>query len=268
MGSITRRPLLLLLSLACTGFWFKPATTHPHFGSGLSLPNVQTSPFDDQQGLGGSISLVHKDTMIIQPLNKRQDANSCQDGAACPNISPATTPFVNPPGLLQCQPRPFLEWRYRDAHRLRVKQASEFFCDHFTTWKVEDYATFTPIVKTVRVSSHASELWSIPLPGVMDDAEEWPPTDNSSFEPDIYDFRIELVKGCKPPPAPSDKDNEKKNKKKQKEAKEMQLLNLMKPLKHKNCKIILQHAWKHCNNAGRGGSLQAGCLRYSIHTKF
>ena len=89
----------------------------------------------------------------------------------------------------------------------------------------------------------------------MEDAEWWPASDNFSWQSDIYEFRVEGVEGCELP-APK-----KKGKKEQK-------LNLMKPLKHKKCKNILADAWKHCDNAGRGGSLQAGCLRYSIHTRF
>ena len=92
----------------------------------------------------------------------------------------------------------------------------------------------------------------------MDAAEEWPASDDFSWQADIYEFRVELVEGCElpPPPAGSGKGGEKKGRKGKKG--KQGGLNLMKPLKHKKCKNILSDAWKHCDNAGRGDRCRRG----------
>lgn len=42
--------------------------------------------------------------------------------------------------------------------------------------------------------------------------------------------------------------------------------NLLEPLPGAKCEDLMYYAWKNCNNEGRGGSVTAGCLKYSFGT--
>lgn len=136
-----------------------------------------------------------------------------------------------------------------------------------------------PIVKSVKVTGRPVEFWGIKLPPMVDDVEEWVEKEKEDGDEDgdgqkkktddipppltdVYDFRVEVVEGCEPPKPDQFDDEEEREKKLRKK------LNLAKPVIHNSCKHILFTAWKDCDNAGRGGSYQAGCFRYSIHTRF
>lgn len=42
--------------------------------------------------------------------------------------------------------------------------------------------------------------------------------------------------------------------------------NLNEPLPGVWCKDLMYYAWKNCYNQGRGGTVTAGCLKYSLRT--
>ena len=42
--------------------------------------------------------------------------------------------------------------------------------------------------------------------------------------------------------------------------------NLLEPLAGVKCEDLMYYAWKNCYNHGRGGSVTAGCLKYSFGT--
>lgn len=216
MGSMIRRSLVLLLSLAFISF-FKTAATYPHLEFGM-----ERTPLD------GPESIAH------DRLNhsKRQDGNAWTSKPS----------FISPPGLLHCEPSPTGE--YYDSHRRRVKEASDFFCDHFANSEERDL-TMAPIAREVYVKTHTIEYLNWDWPTVANDIEEW--YGSNVKRADVYAFNVEVVEGCIP---------------------KGEKVNLARPVKHHKCRYILYDAWKHCNNKGRGGSLQAGCLKYSIRTKF
>ena len=115
--------------------------------------------------------------------------------------------------------------------------AAEKFCKDYASSEDQDSADL-PIEKTLFVWGHYIGRIFI------DSVVEW--TRGNDSEDDVYDFKIELVEDC----ATDGK------------------LNLAKPVGDHECKDVLQSAWSNCDNKGRGGSLVAGCLTYSIVTRF
>lgn len=250
-GAMTPASLIFLLFLASTCL-FRATNAYPHIDLPFGL-DMQTT------ALQGSQSLV-SDRRRIEP-SKRQDENPCEDAPCDHSLSEDTGPppsppkphFVDPPGNLRCEPAPTASEKYQDAHYRRVKASSGFFCKNLVSSILQDY-TMTPIVKSVSATeSGGGNFLFIPLPSLIDDVEEWQGGEYRKGS-DVFDFRLEVVPDCRPftwdPVHNSTK------------------LNLAKPVRHNSCKHILSSAWKQCNNRGRGGSLQAGCLRYSIHAHF
>ena len=242
--------LVFLLFLASTCL-FSTANTYPHIGFGPGLGMQPTT-------LEGSQFLVPN--RRIEP-SKRQDGNPCEEGPCNLSLSKDTRPppslrkpyFVDPPGILRCEPAPAASEKYQDAHYRRVRESSGFFCEKFASSTEQDY-TMTPIVKSVNVTERGGgNILGIPFPSLVDDVEEWGGGEYWKHS-DVFDFRLEIVRDCKP----FDWDPVHYSK----------TLNLAKPVRHNRCKHILKSAWKQCNNRGRGGSLQAGCLRYSIRAHF
>lgn len=249
MGSIMRRPLALLLLLTSTTL-YKSATALPHFGL-----NIQTTHPQKPEGLG---SFVHNATttniMTIQHFKRHYGGGNpppCEDDFCS---------FISPPGLLQCEPPP--PDKYRDSHHKRMKEASKFFCDRVDDWETEEW-TKLPIAKTVQIGGRYAKSMGLRVLGYNDEPNLWQEPENNDDDretkesdlDDVYDIRIEVVEGCKPaPPLVNDNDELRKA--------------LAKPVPDKKCHKVFSDAWKHCNNKGRGGSLQAGCFRYSIRTRF
>lgn len=222
--------------------------------------------------LGGSLFLFDRIDLL-----KRQDGNidlgsDCGGDAACsttdygcecrfaddswandlPNDDPppdAPTPVpppppptpkndpVDPPGKLNCEPTP--SKNPKDSHKEKMSMAAESFCNRYAKDEDQDPASL-PITKTLFVWGHSTDDlfgdW-------IDEVVDWKGGNDS--EDDVYDFKIELVDDCA-----TDK------------------VNLGKPVANNDCASILKSAWQQCNNKGRGGSLVAGCLTYSIVTKF
>lgn len=65
-------------------------------------------------------------------------------------------------------------------------------------------------------------------------------------EDDIYEMSIKSIPNCNPDGG----------------------FDLAQPVGSHKCVDILRDAWRNCNNNGRGGSIRAGCLTYSIRTFF
>lgn len=294
MGSITHRSLVLLLFFISICIFFQTATTHPHFDLGSGSMERRNTSLAKTEGSAPTLTLVHSHT--INPSsssnnNKGQDESSCEDDgiAPCPTnntLEVATIPqqtsakpssYIDFPGLLQCEPPPpsssSAHHKYKDAHERRVKYAARFFCQHFASPAgkgQKDYQGFhfddhydhldtAPIVKALRVGNSFGGI-AFPLFGLADEVYDWHEADDDKKKKkkgpaDVYELKIEHVEGCEPPEEDSAREKEKK-------------LKLAYPLPHHSCKHILPYAWKLCNNAGRGGSLQAACQRYSIRTVF
>lgn len=151
---------------------------------------------------------------------------------------PSKNDPVDPPGKLDCEPTPAKE--FNDAHEGKVYMGAEAFCERYARSEDQDSADL-PIAKTLFVWNHLTDDLSA---GSIDEVVEW--RKEVKREDDVFDFKIELVEKCT--------TDEK--------------LNLAKPVANNDCAGILKSAWKQCNNQGRGGSLVAGCLTYSIVTKF
>lgn len=155
-----------------------------------------------------------------------------EDVSSQPKVEP-----VNPPGNLQCEPPP--DGKYRDAHRRIVEAISMEFCNIYCASDNQDPANM-PIVKLFTATKWHFHLmvddWSV---GYLRHRKV-------HRADDVYDFTVELVKGCTPDGT----------------------FNLWKPVGNHRCADILLSAWDQCNNKGRGGSLVAGCIRYGIVTRF
>lgn len=148
-----------------------------------------------------------------------------------PEVNP-----VNPPGSLQCEPNP--EEQPKDSHGEKLVKAAQHFCRQYASSEDQDPGGL-PIEKTLFV-------WGRPQfrMGFVESVVEWKGGDDS--EDDVYDLKIKLIDDCK-------NDGP---------------LNLQFPVDDHECATIFKSAWDQCNNQGRGGSLVAGCLRYSVRTVF
>lgn len=152
-----------------------------------------------------------------------------------PNNEPPPPPQndpVDPPGKLRCEPTPVS--KPKDAHEHKVRLAVNHFCDNFASTLHHDL----PITKTLFVRYIPVGWWS------SNHVIKWNEGDES--EDDVYIIKLERVEKCTTNAE----------------------LNLARPVGNYECAGILHSAWKQCNNLGRGGSLVAGCLTYSIVTKF
>lgn len=190
-------------------------------------------------------------------FKREEDKNLCDDGGCeIPPPFDYKSSFVDPPGELRCEPPPPSE--YRDSHKGKVKDASGYFCKHWANAKYFD-RHMDPIVKTVQVKNYPIFLMGHKFPGPANDIGEW--QEKNQNQDDVYEIRLEVIEDCEPDLA--DKDDHDDD-----GAAEKKMLNPVKAIRHPSCKKLFTQAWKECNNLGRGGSIQAGCLRYSIRTKF
>lgn len=154
---------------------------------------------------------------------------------AWPTMPPPTANFDCAPKIAPVNPPGELDCeptpveKPKDAHEGKLEMVAENFCNEYANFEDQDPANL-PIEKT--------------LFALFDTVVEWSFGDRS--EDDVYDMKIELVEGC-------NVDGP---------------LNVAKPVEGHACVDIFKSAWKQCNNQGRGGSLVAGCLRYSVATRF
>lgn len=98
-----------------------------------------------------------------------------------------------------------------------------------------------PIAKTLFVWGHYTDEDPFFSTG---EVVEW--TQGYDSEEGAYDFKIELVEGCR-----TDENS-----------------HIAKSVANGGCAKIFESVWKGCGNQGRGGSVAVGCFIYSISTKF
>lgn len=239
--------LCCFLFLASTSL-LETATAYPHTG-------METTP------LGGPFFGLDRTDLSKRGHGTIDPGTGCVGGAACTTTSdksrvsdaakkdapleepkevpppqPKVEP-VNPPGNLQCQPSPTK--KYRHSHELRLLAIAQEFCNIYGASDNQDPDNL-PVVKVF-----SARMWDYGLV-----ADDWSVGFLANREihktDDVYNFKLELVEGCTP-------DGK---------------LDIARPVPHHTCLDILHSAWRHCNNKGRGGSLVAGCIRYTIVTRF
>lgn len=149
---------------------------------------------------------------------------------------------VMPLGNLQCQPAP--NGKYRDSHRLMVERVSREFCNVYCATDDVD----PDILPIVKMFSGDNPIWGSTT--VEDWSQGYLRSQKIKKQDDVYDYRVDLIEGCTPEKTPSG------------------VYNLRRPLEVDGCQEIMFAAWSRCDNKGRGGSLEAGCFKYSIATRF
>ena len=146
---------------------------------------------------------------------------------------------INPFGELECEPSPEPNAKFYDSHEKKVKVAAWNFCFYnargINGQQIAIKLSALPITRTV-----------VPKRFLYAHNEEW--AEGRKGETDVYDLRVDWIEGCQPDSRTG--------------------LNPMQPLFDADCEKVIHEAWKQCNNKGRGGSLVAGCMRYSIKTRF
>lgn len=237
---------ILLLASSCSSV---TAATYPHLsrettplgGYNFSLDRVNISRRQDLTiGFNAECSSYfeckanYAKHPVIDTVNDIAPPEEAQEDSS----SYSSVESVNPAGNLYCWPPP--TGKYKDSHRERVEAISMEFCNIYCASSDEDQANL-PIRKLF--SAHK---WKFGL-GIDDWSVGFLRNKKIHRANDVYDFKVELVEGCMP---------------------EGILLDLRRPVGDERCYDILVAAWSRCNNKGRGGSLQAGCLRYSIATRF
>ncbi|MCJ1255346.1 hypothetical protein MMC24_003162 [Lignoscripta atroalba] len=154
-----------------------------------------------------------------------------EDTQRPPHIT--TVAPADPPAAASCVPNP--SDPVKDSHEGQLEKAAKYFCKEYASGIVQG-----PVVDIKQaVVSGAMPVGR----GILNVARLYTGTENRD---DVYDISIQSVKGCKSHGG----------------------FNLDTPVANNQCSDILHSAWKQCNNQGRGGSIVAGCLTYSISTRY
>lgn len=173
--------------------------------------------------------------------------------AAPTHIPSPTVAPANPPASASCVADPTKP--VKDSHETELKRAAAFFC--------KDYASSTVTAAHVNIAQTVISGVLTEGKEIVDVARLYTGTDN---EDDVYDIRVKSVDGCSPAGG----------------------YNLGTPVADHQCPDLLHSAWKQCeflvvekslfgrsahgcslgDNQGRGGSIVAGCLVYSISTRY
>lgn len=165
-----------------------------------------------------------------------------------PKPTPTVVAPVDPPSAPSCKPVP--QGKVKDAHKDRMWSAVQDFCDRYNT--NEPYHSNGIDQK---YTWHDDQLTQI--------------FDDNDSKDDVYDMSIESVPHCDPG---------------------SNGYNLHYPVESTTCYLVLYDAWTKCkfavesfdvgnssrnatnvfpgNNQGRGGSITAGCLVYSISPRY
>lgn len=226
------------------------------------LDNIRTSKFEQfMTDVDSAVQKLHNHFADApKKLKLRRDAPaSCTLPAAPGPTSPNNPPVVNPvdpPSQRSCIPTP--TYSIKDTHEDEMQKVAKFFCDKYAS----NTAAKAPIniAQTVMAGARAEDRV------LADIAFDYPPSVGN--RDDVYDIKITSVKNCTPSNG----------------------FNLKSPVANNDCAHILYNAWKSCEsfpevfsafadggklmiiegdkNKGRGGDFTAGCLVYSIHTKY
>lgn len=215
-----------------------------------------------------AIQKLHND-YAEAPTKKKRDVPGCtQPDTTIPSTTSSTTPSatpqsdpividpVDPPSQPSCVPAPTDS--YKDAHKNELKKAVKFFCDEHAT----DTNAQAPIKNEATIIAGVTPGYRF----AVDTVRVY--SDKMGNKDDVYDFSLTSVDNCTP----------------------VNGFNLPSPVPNSNCADILHDAWKNCqfpfifpqllssrhelrlefsgNNKGRGGQITAGCLTYSVKTRF
>lgn len=181
---------------------------------------------------GGSsaLGLFRRQEEEVQPVYTYR-------GHTC-HVEPKTEP-VPDPGIPHCEPTP--TEHIRDAHQSKVQRVANFFCGHYFSENIttnQDPAIM-PISATLYASNRDKEFW--PVYNVYQWDYEFEQTHVRKRD-DIYYVTIDWREGCSMEDLP--------------------------PTTQTECQNRLYYSWSRCNNKGRGGMLEWGCLKYSIVTVY
>ena len=167
--------------------------------------------------------------------------------------SPIVVAPVDPPSQPSCVPTPTSS--VKDSHESELEKAAAFFCSQYADSTVQN----GPInIADTIIAGDKTEGRE-----VVDIAYVYPPSMGN--QDDVYNIAVTSVPNCTPNGG----------------------YNLATPVANNQCADILHSAWKQCkhfvfpsfvlsydslmgpgNNQGRGGAITAGCLVYSIATKY
>lgn len=116
-----------------------------------------------------------------------------------------------------------------------------------------------PIIHSVNHTGRTEFFEGAGLLTTLDEIEEQEARLNMRIS-DFYEFKVERLMDCEIPGDPDWHNNEQME------------VHLMWPLSGIICRQVIIEVWSQCvslkENKGRGGSLQAGCLRYGVRTLF
>ena len=177
--------------------------------------------------------------LVTEKDNPKKAGAVSQPQPSDPATQPVVVPPVDPPSKPDCVANP--PTKPKDAHEERETGAAGFFCETYA----KDTVQQAPDI-------HKTVTWTTEIVDITGNVEiigKDYTGDGTTSEDDIYDMSVTAVKDCKPPGDGS--------------------FNLGEPVKGHKCLDIMKDAWKTCYyNQGRGGTITAGCLKYTVNTKF
>ncbi|KAL8904480.1 MAG: hypothetical protein Q9207_003244 [Kuettlingeria erythrocarpa] len=170
---------------------------------------------------------------------------SSPDSDPAPTSSTISAPIivlpVDPPSQPSCVPNPTDS--VKDSHEDELQKAAAFFCSKHTTSPTISSGLISIADMIIAGDREKSEGF-LGITIVVNEAYEYPP--DLGNQDDVYDISITSVDNCTPNGG----------------------FDLATPVPNHQCADILYSAWKDCANQGRGGQITAGCLVYSIETKY
>ena len=234
-----------------------------------NLDTIQTSGVEQfMTDVDSAIQALHGQFANAPTKRKRQTPASCIRpfaAAATSSVptgvtstspaasSPIVVAPVDPPSQPSCVPTPTSS--VKDSHESELEKAAAFFCSQYADNTVQNGPI--NIADTIIAGDKTEGR------GVVDVAYVYPPSLGN--QDDVYNIAVTSVPNCTPNGG----------------------YNLATPVANNQCADILHSAWKQCkhfvfpsfvlsyeslmgpgNNQGRGGAITAGCLVYSIATKY
>ncbi|CAF9903993.1 MAG: hypothetical protein HETSPECPRED_003300 [Heterodermia speciosa] len=242
----------------------------------ITLPthNVKLPPIYNLTGRDDGARSVEGVVRRDDPVNDAGDnMNTGPTGADQGAMSFDSGPYHLPPDLLsrsnlECKAAP--EGPYHDSHKKMVKWSANYFCNLYTLKRTHIQGPVDTDSLRTNPSSFDSTIthWDYVKWGKGHHKRSLTANVTSSpgnltkrwAEPGIHDDKYlisvksrENAPGCGPLAVGPDDLTGK--------------YNLWEPIEGWFCEDFLYAAWRECReNKGRGGSIDGGCLRYSIHT--
>ncbi|KAI9883264.1 MAG: hypothetical protein M1823_004962 [Watsoniomyces obsoletus] len=166
---------------------------------------------------------------------KVPDKKTSGAGKGSPPTTPKGVASVDPPAAPVCAPSP--SGKVKDSHENELKLAAAYFCKQHAS----ETGAKGPIDINHAIMAGDQNMGRT----TVKMAFPYPPSMGN--QDDVYDISLKSVPNCAPRGGS---------------------FNLATPVANNQCSDILFNAWRKCNNKGRGGSITAGCLVYSIKTRF